>query len=107
MSFQGDVLNGTCEEFITKVHMGRSAVLSGRMDGDKIWFVKQYPCFFEFDEHEGIHLDRSRDAYPVHYTGTFHPTLGVFSGDWRISRPSEEGRAESDPFSGSWEMWKI
>ena len=106
MVLQNDVLSGTCEELITRVHMGQPAVLSGRIDGGRIHFVKQYRYFFEFNGRGDIEISRSRTSHPVCYTGTFDQVMKIFTGDWKIGHPSGMD-GESDPFSGSWEMWKI
>lgn len=106
MVLQNDVLIGTCEELITRVHMGQPAVLSGRIDGGKIHFIKQYRYFFEFNGRGDIEISKSRASHPVCYTGTFDEVMKIFTGDWKIEHPS--GRdGEVDLFSGSWEMWKI
>src|SRR5882757_1903230 len=108
MILQDGVLSGTCEELlITKVHMGRPAVLSGVIDGHHINFTKQYAYFFEFNEFGDMEFDKSRPSHTIHYTGIFHPITGVFSGNWKIEDLSEEDRGSADFFSGSWEMWKV
>ncbi|MBN9381422.1 MAG: hypothetical protein J0H74_11685 [Chitinophagaceae bacterium] len=104
MVLQEEVLSGTCEELITKVHMGQPAVLSGKIDGSKIHFIKQYPYFFEFNGRGDIEINKSRVSHPIYYTGTFDQVLGIFTGEWKIGSPSG---GDGDPFSGNWEMWKI
>lgn len=106
MVFENDVLSGTCEELITKVHMGQPAVLSGKIDGHKIHFIKQYPYFFEFNGRGDIEINKTRASHPIYYTGAFDQVMGLFTGDWKIEHPSAEDGG-GDLFSGSWEMWKI
>jgi hypothetical protein len=102
-------LSGTCEEYVTKVHMDRPATLTGIIDGSRINFVKQYACYFEVGEERELIVYPSRPSYEIRYSGTFNPVSRIFSGGWEIA-VAPEGGIDGDPvhrFSGNWEMRKV
>jgi hypothetical protein len=103
------VLNGTCEEYITKVHMSGPAILTGSIDGGTIRFVKQYPYYYEVDEQNKILVDKSRGSFPIHYSGSFDQSTHSFVGIWGIEPiPGKNmDRGDAYLFSGSWTMAKV
>lgn len=118
MVLKDGMLSGTCEEYITRVHMGKPAILIGFIEGTHISFVKQYPYAYDVDKDREITIDKTRPGLPVQYTGIFEPVNSSFYGDWKIEaikgkdetwegfpENSEEGLIHS--FTGNWEMRKI
>jgi hypothetical protein len=109
MVLSDGLLNGTCEEYVTKVHMNESARLTGFIEGNRISFVKQYACHFEVGEDRNIKVYPSRPSPMIQYSGTYNPVSGIFSGEWMIEVVSK-GRFGKDrvcKFSGRWEMRKV
>ncbi|MBN8853128.1 MAG: hypothetical protein BGO55_13660 [Sphingobacteriales bacterium 50-39] len=106
MVLHNGILTGTCEEYVTKVHMWKAATLTGSIEGELIRFVKQYPYYYEIDEQNNIQIDRTRAADQVHYWGSFDRVIRAFSGTWGIDQlPGTDGWEENDYlFSGSWSM---
>jgi len=108
MSLKNGVLNGTVEEYVTKVHLKQPAKLSGSMEGQHISFTKQYPCYFEIDVDRNVNIDKDRTAHPVHYSGKFDPVTNTFSGDWELRLPSGDSLDEAPArYGGSWGMRKV
>ncbi len=101
-------LTGTCEEYVTKVHLRKPAVLEGFIEDGQIRFTKLYPYFYEVDENQEVIVDFSRIAHPVHYSGQYIPVSGIFSGQWELA--VVQGDLYEDVgtiFSGGWEMRKV
>jgi hypothetical protein len=98
MVLKEGMLSGICEEYITRVHMGKPATLIGFIEGSHISFVKQYPYAYNVDEDRQITVDKTRPGLPVQYTGVFEPANSTFYGDWKI----EAVRGENE----TWEFFR-
>jgi len=108
ITLKDGILSGSGTEEVTEKYMGAPAILSGFIDGGMISMIKQYPCWYKFDENNQVILDRSK-THQVHYTGIFDPETQRFSGEWEIEKVLEEdffGGAYLHIWCGTWEMEK-
>ncbi len=109
MTVEDGILNGICEEYVTKVHMKKPAVLTGFIEGNVINFIKKYPFHYSVDENKVIEVDFSSTSHSVHYSGVYDPASGLLSGEWKIG-VTVDGNIHGESnylITGTWQMRKI
>jgi hypothetical protein len=109
LTVEEGILKGFCEEYVTKVHMKKPAMLDGFIEENAISFVKKYPFYYSVDENKEISVDFTRPSHSVRYSGLYDPVSGLLSGEWEIEA-ARDGDACGEPaylVTGTWQMRKV
>lgn len=102
MNFSGIVW----EEEFSEIS-GKNLSVKGFIDDDHISFVKQYPCFYAYDENGKVIIDTSKKGHEVIYDGYWNDNIGVWVGEWEVEGQTElKGLDDitTEVFIGSFEM---
>ncbi|ABG57596.1 hypothetical protein [Cytophaga hutchinsonii] len=97
-------LTGTCIDDEVKGIMKGIITVSGFADGDIISFTKQYPCFYFMNEDGKIQIDDSKVHPPVIYSGVYDAESDTYSGEWEMTLTTEniQGECFDEIIFGSW-----
>lgn len=102
MRFKGTVWE---EEFYDKTKLFID--VKGTIKGDRIQFVKTYPCVYDIDENFKTIIDYSKKGHQVKYDGKKQKGTEKWVGEWLVKGDKVviDGETyEQDDYGGSFEM---
>jgi len=107
-----DLINGNCEDDITKQLLLTPASIEGIYKNKSIHFIKRYPCFITFDEKGNLKAVPTEPSPEIQYDGRlikkFFSGKKYFKGNWKISGSFLDGNGLAQYYTvgGNWTMKK-
>ena len=107
------MIDGLCEDDITKKLLLKPATIEGTYQNETIYFIKRYPCLVESDTELNLKAIPTEPSPGIEYKGNLHRRMfskkRYFKGKWEISGSllDENKIARYYTIGGNWFMKKI